>query len=68
VTATRRKAFTLAREIGLDRQDRIDLARMLLADDDIDTWATISEEQERRLLDALEGFLLITHLLIERNP
>lgn len=58
----RRKAFQLAADLGLDRDDRIELARVLLWRD-ITSWGQLSDSQVARILDALEGFTLVAHLL-----
>lgn len=60
--ARRKKAFALADELGLSRSDRIELAQTLLWRD-LDTWQHLTDEQVSRLLDALEGFILVSHLL-----
>jgi len=58
----RRKAYALAKQIGLDRQDRISLSNMILCYDH-DSWRHISDVQLARVLDAMEGFALVTYLL-----
>lgn len=55
------KAYTLAKELGLDRDDRIEMAKVLLWRD-ITSWKQLSDSQMERILDALEGYLLVTHL------
>jgi hypothetical protein len=60
----RRKLYLMAREVGLDRQDRLDLAEKLLWRD-IETWKDLSEPEIGRLLDAMEGFELIQFLRAE---
>lgn len=60
--ARRKKAFALADELGLTRADRIELAQTLLWRD-LDSWQRLTDEQVSRLLDALEGYRLVTHLL-----
>lgn len=60
--ARRKKAFALADELGLSRADRIELAQTLLWRD-LDSWQHLSDEQVGRLLDAMEGWVLISHLL-----
>ena len=65
--ARRRKLFVLADEIGLTRDERVELARVILWRD-IESWAGLTDEQVGRLLDAMEGFEKIVHLLSVRSP
>ena len=58
----RRKLFVYADEIGLTRDERIELAEIILRRD-LTTWKGLDDEQVTRLLDAMEGFLLITYQL-----
>lgn len=64
-SAKRRKLFKVAKEIGLTDEERIALACFLLRRD-ITTWKRLTEEQEVRLLDACEGYELITELKRQR--
>ena len=57
----RRKLFLVAKEIGLTRDERIELAQYLLRRD-ITSWKQLDEEQVLRLLDAIEGYSLIRQL------
>ena len=61
-SSMRRKAYALAKEFGLDRQDRISLSNLILQNDH-DSWEHLSEVQLSRVLDALEGHRLVTYLL-----
>lgn len=63
--ARRRKLYMEAKRIGLCREDRIDLARMILRRD-VTSWTELNEEQTTRMLDALEGFVLINWILVGR--
>lgn len=65
--ARRRKAYVLAREIGLNRQDRLDLAQYVLRRD-VSTWKGLDDEQVTTLLTALEGYQLIRELLLTQLP
>jgi hypothetical protein len=56
-----RKMFVLASEIGLTQPERIELAQYLLRRD-IRSWKDLDEAQVCRILDALEGYQLITAL------
>lgn len=58
----RRKAYLLAKELGLTDADRMELAQYILRRD-VTTWKGLDEEQLERLLDAMSGFQLICHLL-----
>ncbi len=61
VTAKRRKAMLYASNYGLNREDRLSLSEMILRRD-VDSWKSLTEPELIRVLDALEGFGLITHL------
>lgn len=61
----RRKMYLLARELWLTREDRLDLAEKLLWRD-VESWKDLSEPEINRMLDALEGFVLIQFLRAER--
>jgi hypothetical protein len=63
--AKRRKLWVLAHEIGLNRDDRLELASMILRRD-ILSWKHLEPEQLHRMLDALEGFQLISELKRQR--
>lgn len=65
--ARRRKLFAICAEIGLTRDERHQLSEMLLHRD-ITTWATLEDADRCRLLDALEGYMLIDVLLSLRPP
>ncbi len=64
--ARRNKMYLLAMEIGLTRDDRIDLAQYILRRD-ITSWKDLTDEQVLRILDALEGYQLVHHLLAVRR-
>lgn len=61
----RRKLFQRAGELGLTKDERIDLAQYLLRRD-ITSWKHLDEAQVLRLLDALEGFELVVEILNQR--
>ena len=65
--ARRRKLMASAKEVGLTREERIELAQYILRRD-ITTWKTLDDDQVLRLLDAFEGFHLIVELLAQRPP
>jgi len=63
--ARRNKLMMVAREIGLTREERMELASYILRRD-VRTWKSLDEVQVLRLLDALEGFELLSQLLALR--
>jgi hypothetical protein len=63
--ARRKKLMMVAREIGLTREERMELASYILRRD-VRTWKSLDEVQVLRLLDALEGFELLSQLLALR--
>ena len=60
-TVKLKKAMWYADLYKLDRQERLELSEMILRRD-IESWKSLTEEELVRVLDALEGFGLITHL------
>lgn len=62
-----RKLYLLVAEIGLTREERIDLSCYLLRRD-ITSWKHLDNAQVLRLLDALEGWHLVEELLAQRPP
>jgi hypothetical protein len=63
--ARRRKLFAQADFVGLDRDERIELSRVILHRD-ITSWSSLTDEQVNRLLDAFEGYEKIRWLLENR--
>jgi len=59
-SAARKKLFQRCKELGLNRQERIDVAQLLLCRD-INSFDDLDEEQIGRLLDAFH----MAELLIE---
>lgn len=57
----------LCDEIGLRVEDRIELACVILRRD-ISGFHQLDDAQVLRLLDALEGYEKVSHLLRERDP
>ena len=57
----RRKAYMIAKEIGLTDEERHELATIILRRD-ITSWKQLSDAQMTRLLDAMEGYEKINHL------
>ena len=66
LAARRRKLHVLADEIGLTREERIELSRALLWRD-ITSWSQLDDAQVVRMLDALEGYSKIDWLLSVRS-
>jgi hypothetical protein len=62
VEARRRKAYMVAHDLGLTRDERLELASYILRRD-ITTWKGLDDFQISRLLDAMEGAELIRHLI-----
>lgn len=60
-TARRKKAHHLCDQLGLDRDDRIGLAETLLWRD-VRSWSELDDVEILRLLDALEGYILVAEL------
>lgn len=63
--ARRLKLFALAEHLGLLRDDRIELAKAILHRDII-TWRQLDALQVDRLLDALEGAILVAEIYRQR--
>jgi hypothetical protein len=61
----RRKLFVRCEEVGLNRDERIELACYLLRRD-ITSFKQLDDHQVCRMLDALEGYELIDQLLAMR--
>lgn len=57
-TPKQRKLFLLCKELGLDRTERMEVARYLLRRD-LYSFQEATEEQVDRLLDAFEGAQLV---------
>jgi hypothetical protein len=66
-TPQSRKLHLRAKEIGLTRDERIDLTQFLLRRD-VTSWKQLDDDQVLRLLDCLEGYQLIEALLAQRPP
>ena len=62
-----RKAFVLARHLGLLRDERLEIATVIL-NRDVETWKGLPREDACRLLDAMEGHIYLAYLtLVRRN-
>lgn len=60
-----RKCMMLFKRLGITRAERIEFASTLLWRD-VESFGDLSEAEIVRVLDALEGFALISHLLSTR--
>jgi len=56
-----KKALVLAREAGLSRDDRLDLASHLYGHP-VASWKALSDDDLDRLLDHLSGWFMVEHL------
>lgn len=64
-TVKRKQAFAMAKELRYTREERLELAEMLLKRD-CASWESLSEADIARLVDAMEGFALIHHQISQR--
>lgn len=64
--ARTRKLFVLCDHLTLTKDDRIDLAKTILHRD-ITSYKQLTEDQVDRLLDALEGAILIDELRRQKS-
>lgn len=64
-TPQQRKMYLIADEIGLTRPERIELARYLLRRD-LTSFRSLDDDQVLRILDALEGYQLVSNLFMQR--
>jgi hypothetical protein len=61
-----RKLYCTAKEIGLTDDERMDLATLVLRRD-VTSWKQLDEAQVLRMLDAIEGYSLISELMRQRT-
>lgn len=64
----RKKAYTVAKELGLNREDRIELALMVLPISECKSWDDLDDHDMSRLLDALTGFVYVATLRSHHSP
>jgi hypothetical protein len=57
----RRAMYALANELKLSRDDRLELAEMLL-NKEVESWGTLSFDEAGKMLTAMNGYTLIRHL------
>lgn len=55
-----------AKQCGLSREERLELAEVILRRD-VTTWRGLTLREAQRLMDAMEGFGYIAHLQIEQG-
>lgn len=63
----RRYIMAQAREIGLSRGERLELAEFLLRRD-LATMKYLTHDEAAKLIDALNGYRLVSHILANRAP
>ena len=61
-----RKAMIHATRYGLERDDRLQLAETLLWRD-VESWKDLTDTELVRILDCLEGYHMISHLLRDQD-
>jgi len=66
IEAKRRKLFDYAAKFGLRRDERIELAEMILRRD-IMSWSDLDERQIDQLLDAFEAAAFVFYLINQRR-
>jgi len=57
----------LAKQLGMTREDRVQFAEVLLWKD-VGSWKDLVDEDIQRLLDAFEGYALISYLRTQQEP
>ena len=62
----RKLAHSLARELLLDREDRLALAEVL-CERDVGSWNELSWEELSRVIDAMNGYVLVRHARLEKS-
>lgn len=67
-TDREKKARTLANDLGLTREERLQLLQWLpYVPEELDSWKALSERTYHDLITLMEGFLLISHMFNERR-
>lgn len=61
----RKRLFACAGELGFDRQERIDLAQVILGRE-LTSWSHVTDEEADRLVDCFDGYDKITYILTSR--
>lgn len=64
-TSKRRQCYAIAQQLGLTREERHELAEMLLKVD-LNSWNGLSDSQMERIADALIGAELVIELFRQR--
>lgn len=62
-----RRAYAKANEVGLTREERHELAEMLLKHD-VTTWKGLDDPQLAAIVTALDGYHYVSTLLAQRAP
>lgn len=58
--------YLLAQQLNLTREERLQLSEVLLWRD-VSSWSELNDDEIGRLLDAFEGYALLTHLSAQRS-
>lgn len=58
-------AFKLANELLLDREDRLELAEVTVGRE-VTSWSELTWDEMSRVIDALNGYVHVRHLRLER--
>ena len=64
-----RKAMVLKEELGLDDDERYELARMLpsVDKDDGGSWKELDNDQLHDLITMMEGYIWISYMMMQRT-
>ncbi len=63
----RAKLLIVCKAFGLTRDDRLDIATHLLRRDNISSYNDLTIDEVARMLDALEGAVLVAHICLNRK-
>lgn len=63
----RRALFAAADSIELSREERLGFAEQLL-EREVQSWKYLSAHEASRLMDAINGYILVAHLMDVRDP
>lgn len=66
ILARRKKLFVYADTFSLTREERIDIAEMVLRRD-VNSWNSLIDDEVKKLLECFESYLLVRHLLDQRR-
>lgn len=63
----RAKLLIVCKAFALTREDRLDIAQHLLRRDNITSYNDLTIDEVARMLDALEGAVLVAHICLNRK-